>query len=85
MHPADILRRTLSAYLGPSYPPSYFAADTPLLGMIPELDSMSVVGILTTLEEELGIRVDDDAISGETFQTFGALLEFVENQLFGHC
>lgn len=83
MNNADALRRILSVQLGPSYPPSYFKTETPLLGMIPELDSMSVVGILTMLEEEMGIQVDDDAISSETFRTFGALLAFVRDQLEG--
>jgi acyl carrier protein len=77
MNNADALRRILSAQLGPTYPPSYFAAETPLLGTIPELDSMAVVGILTALEEELGIHVEDDEISAEVFATFSTLVRFV--------
>lgn len=81
MSHADSLRRILSAQLGPSYPPGLFQADTPLLGTIPELDSMAVVGILTAIEEELGIHVEDDEISAEVFETFGRLLEFTEARL----
>jgi acyl carrier protein len=54
-----------------------FTADTPLLGAIPELDSMAVVTLITTLEEQLGIVVDDDDIDGSTFATVGTLVEFV--------
>jgi acyl carrier protein len=55
--------------------------DTPLLGALPELDSMAVVGILTALEDHYGFIVDDDEISAETFATLGSLIEFVERKL----
>lgn len=55
-----------------------FTRDTPLLGAIPELDSMAVVTLLTTLEEQMGITVDDDDVDGDTFATVGSLVAFVE-------
>ncbi len=58
-----------------------FSADTPLLGAIPELDSMAVVSLITSLEEQLGIVVDDDDIDGATFATVGSLSEFVNAKL----
>lgn len=58
-----------------------FTADTALLGAIPELDSMAVVTLITTLEEQFGITVDDDDISGDTFATVGALVMFVSAKL----
>ncbi len=58
-----------------------FTPDTPLLGAIPELDSMAVVTLITTLEEQLGIIVDDDDIDGATFETVGALTAFVAGKL----
>ncbi len=54
-----------------------FTRDTPLLGAIPELDSMAVVSLITTLEECFGIMVDDDDIDGSTFASVGALADFV--------
>ncbi len=51
---------------------------TPLLGGLPELDSMAVVNVITTLEEHYGFIVDDDEISEETFATLGNLVKFVE-------
>jgi len=54
-----------------------FTRDTPLLGAIPELDSMAVVSLITTLEERFGIVVDDDDIDGSTFGTVGSLADFV--------
>ncbi len=55
--------------------------DTPLLGNIPELDSMAVAMLITSIEEHFDIFVDDDDISAETFETFGSLCDFVEEKL----
>jgi len=54
---------------------------SPLLGAIPELDSMAVVGIITALEEQFGFSVDDDEISADSFETLGSLVAFVEQKL----
>lgn len=56
-------------------------AATPLLGAVPELDSMAVVTVITTLEEYFGISVADDEISADTFATLGSLSAFVEQKL----
>ena len=55
--------------------------DSPLLGGLPELDSMAVVHVLTALEEQFGIVVADDDVSAETFATFGSLADFVDSKL----
>lgn len=60
-----------------------FTRDTHLLGAIPELDSMAVVTLITTLEDRFGLVVDDDEISGETFATVGSLIDFVAARLAG--
>ncbi|WP_341209034.1 acyl carrier protein [uncultured Sphingomonas sp.] len=54
-----------------------FRADTPLFGALPELDSMAVAGVLTELEDRLGIVIEDDEVDGEMLETFGALVTFV--------
>lgn len=56
-------------------------AATPLLGSIPELDSMAVVGVITALEEHFGFTVDDDEVSATIFETVGSLSTFVEQKL----
>jgi len=56
-------------------------SQSPLLGAIPELDSMAVVGIITTLEEQFDFSVHDDEISAENFETVGSLVDFVERKL----
>ena len=56
-------------------------ASTPLLGAIPELDSMAVVSLITGLEERFGIVVDDDDIDGGTFATVGSLADYVDAKM----
>jgi len=73
----SLLARTLQ--LGPRA--EVLTAASPLLGALPELDSMAVVTLLTALEEHFGFTVDDDEISAETFATLGSLAEFVERKL----
>ena len=46
-------------------------AASPLLGALPELDSVGVVAVLTALEDEFGIAVADDEISAAVFQSLG--------------
>jgi len=58
-----------------------FNSATPLLGAVPELDSMAVVALITTLEDRFGVAVADDEISGETFATVGSLTDFIAAKL----
>ena len=60
-----------------------FSRDTALLGAIPELDSMAVVSLITALEDQFGMVVDDDDIDGSTFATVGSLSDFVSGKLAG--
>ena len=53
-----------------------FGPETPLFGALPELDSMAVAGVLTELEDRLGIVIEDDEVDGEMLETFGALTRF---------
>ena len=54
-----------------------FRTDTPLLGALPELDSMAVAYLITALEEQVAITIADDDIEGAVFATFGSLVGFV--------
>ena len=55
-------------------------ADSPLLGALPELDSMAVASVIAAIEDRFGFIVEDDEISGATFATFGSLVEFVTSK-----
>ena len=56
---------------------------TPLLGAVPELDSIAVVNLITAMEEHFGITVADDEIGAATFETLGSLARFIEGKLAG--
>lgn len=58
-----------------------FTLDTPLLGALPELDSMAVVALITGLEERFGFMVDDDEIDGSAFASVESLATFVQDKL----
>lgn len=58
-----------------------FVDSTPLLGALPELDSMAVVGIIAGIEEHFGVYLADDEIDGSSFETFGSLLKLVQDKL----
>jgi acyl carrier protein len=53
---------------------------TPLLGSLPELDSMAVVELVTALEDRFGLEFDEDDITGDVFETMGSLAAFVNRQ-----
>jgi acyl carrier protein len=58
-----------------------FTLETALLGAIPELDSMAVVALITSMEERFGFFVEDDEIDGAAFATVGTLVDFVQGKL----
>jgi acyl carrier protein len=60
-----------------------FGRDTPLLGALPELDSMAVVALVSALEERFGFVVYDDEIDGAVFATLGTLADFVAGKRAG--
>lgn len=60
-----------------------FSDETVLLGALPELDSMAVLGVISSLEERFGISVDDDDIDGSTFASVGTLVGYVSQKLKG--
>ena len=54
-----------------------FGPETPLLGSIPEFDSMAVITLIHALEQQFEIQIADDEISAETFETLGRVYQFV--------
>jgi acyl carrier protein len=74
---ASTLRAVLRDVLG--LPEAQVAAmdeSTELFGALPEFDSMAVAGLLTELEERLGILIEDHEVDADMLETFGSLLTF---------
>jgi acyl carrier protein len=80
-HAGDVdeaLREVLAEILGLNpVQVAGFDEATPLFGALPEFDSLAVAGLLTALEERLGILIEDHEVDADMMETFGALLSFV--------
>ena len=57
------------------------ALDSPLFGALPELDSMSVMALITALEERFGFTVGVEELESSSFATLGSLTAFVETKV----
>lgn len=57
-----------------------FSPETPLLGALPELDSMAILTVVQQLEESFGVQLHDDDITAENFATLGTLIALVEQR-----
>ncbi len=56
------------------------SAETEVLGGFPEFNSLTIVGIIGAIEEELDCVIEDDEISTEIFATVGDLAQFIESK-----
>ncbi len=56
------------------------SADTEILGNFPEFNSLTIVGIVSAIEEELDCVIEDDEISTEIFATVEELARFIESK-----
>jgi acyl carrier protein len=81
MTTSERLKRILNSTLQLGSRADMLTAESRLLGSIPEFDSMAVVAVLTMIEDEFGVSVDDDEVSGEVFETLGALTAFVDGKV----
>lgn len=54
-----------------------FKADTPLLGSLPELDSMGALAVITALEQHFDLVFHDEDLNADTFATVQRLCDLV--------
>ena len=54
---------------------------TPLLGSLPELDSMAVLELVLELEQRFGITIEGEDVTADVFETLGSLATFVDGKL----
>lgn len=74
------LKGTLGACLQLGPRADRLTSASPLLGGMPEFDSMAVVTLVTMIEDEFGISIEDDEISADVFQTLGTLVSFIQGK-----
>jgi acyl carrier protein len=51
-----------------------------LFGSIPEFDSVAVVGVVTSIEYEYRIKITDEELSADVFETLGSLRRFIASK-----
>jgi acyl carrier protein len=56
-------------------------ASTPLLGSLPELDSLAVMELVLAVEERFGIAVEGEDVNAEVFESLATLAAFVAAKL----
>ncbi len=77
----DDLKSVLVTTLGIEDRAAAIEASTPLFGGLPELDSLAVLELVTAIEDEFDITIDDEEFSGDIFETLGSLAAFVDQKL----
>lgn len=76
------LRGVLVDVLGlPAARVAAFDDGTALFGAMPEFDSMAVAGLLTELEDRLGIVIEDHEVDADLLESYGALLCFAREKV----
>jgi acyl carrier protein len=74
----DRVKTVLVKILGIQDRAAEIDTSTPLFGSMPELDSLAVVELAASLEEEFGFEIDDEDFTGDVFESVGTLVDFVE-------
>lgn len=54
--------------------------ETPLMGHFPQLNSLTVVGVISEIEAQTGCAIDDQEITAEIFETVGTLAAFIHQK-----
>jgi acyl carrier protein len=54
--------------------------ETPLLGALPELDSMAIATLFGGIEDHFDVMFDDAELTSETLTTYGTLLALVRGK-----
>jgi acyl carrier protein len=74
------LKRILRDVLNLGERAAGLTADSLLLGSLPEFDSMAVIAVITTIEDDFGITVEDDEVTADVFESLGTLAAFVDSK-----
>lgn len=55
-------------------------ADTQILGNFPQFNSLTIVGVIGSIEDELDCVIDDEDITTDIFTTVGDLANFIASR-----
>ncbi|MCB1689741.1 MAG: hypothetical protein KDI33_14695 [Halioglobus sp.] len=54
--------------------------DTEILGNFPQFNSLTIVGVIGSIEDELDCVIDDEDITTDIFATVQDLADFIESR-----
>ena len=74
----EVVKTLLQERLNLGDAASALTADSLIMGVMPEFDSMAVVNVIAGLEAILGKTISDDEITTEMFESVGSLAHFIE-------
>lgn len=57
------------------------SADTEILGNFPQFNSLTIVGVIGSIEDELDCVIDDEEINTDIFATVGDLAAFIQSRM----
>jgi acyl carrier protein len=73
----DAIIRVIVTRLNPTLDAAALSAETRLVGSGLTLDSMALLELVTGLEDELGIMIDESRLEAEVFADIGSLARFL--------
>jgi len=79
-HDLQALQELLGEVLDLGERAALLDSDSPLLGALPEFDSLAVVSLITAMQERFHIRIHDEDIDPEMFETVGSLQRFIDTR-----
>ncbi|MBA4262216.1 MAG: acyl carrier protein [Comamonadaceae bacterium] len=77
----ELVRNVIDEALNLQGRSRFFSPETPLLGSLPELDSMAVLALVSGLESRFDIVFPDDQLNASVFATVGSLSRAVDEHL----
>ena len=77
MDTAQGLRIVLADVLNLDDRADALTAASPLLGALPELDSMAVAALIAAIEDHFAVTFEDDDLTVESFASLGSLTSVV--------
>ena len=81
MNSFEIARELLREIMQLDSQADQLTPETALMGDFAEFNSLTIVGLMTGIEEQTGCEIEDDEITEEIFYTVGSLSKFIESKL----
>ena len=77
----DELRNMIGEVTGDSVAIHSLTEGAPLLGSIPEMDSLAIVNLLVAMESKYQFQVEDDEVEQSIFQSLNSLRSFAQEKI----